>query len=276
LALIINLLPIIRFGILQSNRREIVNSKLHISRLQQHFKGKSQFSIHDIDLFYRDLEPDVKYNTVNWRVYALVQSGILARTGRGQFTLGKNRVFIPELSAQLKNLYRNIQQQFPYIQVCVWSTSVFNEFMVHQSGRHYLLAEVDKDVSQSVFHFLTEKKNNIFLEPTAEVLSLYASKEKDPVIIKPLVSEAPVQPVQHVFTATLEKMLVDIFCDEILFAGQQGSEMYNIFRNAFEHYTINKSKMLRYADRRRRKEAFLAYLHKNSNFRQQTPNAAGH
>jgi hypothetical protein len=259
---------------LRLNQKKIRNPKLHINKLQQHFNGKSQFTTQDIELFYRGLEPDVKCNTVNWRVYALVQSGILARSGKGKFALGTNRTFIPELSAKIKNLYRDIQRQFPYIRICVWSTSVFNEFMLHQPGRHYLLVEVDKDVTQSVFHFLTEKKKSIFLEPTAEVLSLYASKEKNAVIIKSLVSEAPVQQLQNVFTVTLEKMLVDIFCDDVLFSAQQGSEMQTIFRNAFDKYTINENKMLRYADRRRKKEAFLNYLHKIPNFRQLSSDAA--
>ncbi|MBO9683390.1 MAG: hypothetical protein J7502_12105, partial [Flavisolibacter sp.] len=209
-------------------------------------------------------------------VYALVHSGVLARTGKGKFILGNGRVFIPELSTSLRNLYHDVRRQFPYVQICVWNTSVFNEFMLHQPGRYYLLVEVDKDVTQSVFHFLTEKKKNIFLEPTAEVLSLYASKEKNAVIVKSLVSEAPVQLLQNVFTVTLEKILVDIFSDEILFAAQQGSEMQTIFRNAFDNYTINENKMLRYADRRRKKEAFLNYLHKIPNFRQQSPNAANY
>lgn len=148
--------------------------------------------------------------------------------------------------------------------------------MLHQPGRYHLLVEVDKDVTESIFHFLGEKKKNIFLEPTDEVLSRYASKEKNAVIIKSLVSEAPVQLLQNVFTVTLEKMLVDIFCDEVLFAAQQGTEMQNIYRNAFDNYTINENKMLRYADRRRKKEAFLNYLQKIPNFRQQSPNAANY
>lgn len=227
-------------------------------------------------MFYKDLEPDVKYNTVNWRVYALVHSGVLARTGKGSFVFGTGRVFVPELSKSLRNLYYDLKRQFPYVQICVWNTSVFNEFMLHQPGRYYLLVEVDKDITQSVFHFLTEKKKNIFLEPTSEVLSLYASKEKNAVIIKSLISEAPVQLLQNVFTTTLEKMLVDIFCDEVLFAAQQGREMQIIFRNAFDNYTINENKMLRYADRRRKKEALLNYLHNIPNFRQQLPNAANY
>jgi hypothetical protein len=70
-------------------------------------------------------------------------------------------------------------------------------------------------------------------------------------------------------TITIEKMLVDIFSDETTFAAQQGGEMQTIFKNAFEKYTINENKMLRYADRRGKKEAFNNYLNKVSKFRQQ-------
>ena len=110
---------------------------------------------------------------------------------------------------------------------------------------------------------------NIFLEPTSDFLSLYASSEKEVIIIKSLVSEALMQKVKRVQTTTIEKLLVDIFCDEIVFAAQQGGEMQTIFRNAFEKYLINENKMLRYAGRRNKKEAFTIYLNKVSKFRHQ-------
>jgi len=77
------------------------------------------------------------------------------------------------------------------------------------------------------------------------------------------------QKANGVQTITIEKLLVDIFCDEIVFVAQQGGEMQIIFRNAFEKYSINENKMLRYADRRSKKEAFNIYLNKISKFRQQ-------
>ena len=143
--------------------------------------------------------------------------------------------------------------------------------MLHQPGRFYTLVEVDKETTHSVFYFLKERKNNIFLEPDAKILSLYASVKKETIIINSLVSEAPMQTLQGIMTTTIEKLLVDVFSDDILFAAQQGSEMETIFREAFEKYTINENKMLRYADRRRKKEAFSNYLNRVSKFRQQVP-----
>lgn len=141
--------------------------------------------------------------------------------------------------------------------------------MIHQPGKFYTLVEAEKDAIESVFYFLKDSYKNVFLDPTSDILSRYASSDKETMIVKSLVSEAPTQIVRGVPTVTIEKILVDIFCDETIFAAQQGSEMQTIFRNAFDKYTISENKMLRYADRRRKKEAFNNYLNKVSKFRQQ-------
>lgn len=140
--------------------------------------------------------------------------------------------------------------------------------MLHQPGRFYTLIEVEKNTLESVFYFLKDSYKNVFLDPTSDILSRYVSSEKEAIIIKSLVTEAPMQNVQDVQTVTIEKILVDIFVDEIIFAAQQGNEMQIIFKNAFEKYTLNENKMLRYADRRRKKEIFNNYLNKVSKFRQ--------
>lgn len=211
---------------------------------------------------------------INWRVYTLVQSGVFSRIGRGKFILGKEGNFIPEISLKIKSMYKELEKHFPYIQSCIWNTSVLNELMVHQPGRFYTLVEVNREATESVFYFLKDKMKNVFLEPSSDILSLYASSEKEVIIVKSLVSEAPMQKVKGVQTTTVEKLLVDIFCDEIVFAAQQGGEMQTIFRNAFEKYSINENKMIRYADRRGKKEAFNIHLNKISKFRQQTGKAA--
>src|SRR5690606_34057999 len=96
-------------------------------------------------------------------------------------------------------------------------------------------------------------------------LEKYIVNEKETFIIKPLISEAPIQNINGVETLTIEKMLVDIFCDDGIFVAQQGVEMRTIFKNAFEKYTINQSKMLRYADRRRKKEELSQFVKTISN-----------
>jgi len=46
----------------------------------------------------------------------------------------------------------------------------------------------------------------------------------------------------------------------VIFSAQQGAEKRTIFKEAFTKYTINQSKMLRYADRRRKKEELKQFV----------------
>ena len=214
------------------------------------------------------IEPQIKEATVNWRIYCLIQMGILNRIGRGKFNLGEGKSYIPEIDKKIIILNNRLRKHYPYLTICLWSTSVFNEFMLHQPGRFYLLVEADRDGTESIFHYMKEKKYSVFLNPTKELFQRYIPDEKETWIVKSLVSEAPTQNISGINTATIEKMLVDIFCDPLTFDAQQGSELEMIFRKSFEKYTVNENKMLRYADRRRKKKELSEFLDKISKFRQ--------
>lgn len=142
--------------------------------------------------------------------------------------------------------------------------------MVHQPGRFFILIEVEKEAMQSVFFFLKAGKYPVLIEPTEEIIEKYLSEEKENFIIKSLVSEAPVQVISGLKTVTIEKMLVDIFCDETVFSAQQGAEMRTIFLEAINKYSVSENRMLRYADRRRKKESFRNYFNSISKLRQQS------
>lgn len=200
----------------------------------------------------------------------LVHSGTLTRIGRGKYILGQGNIFVPEISKKIKSLNNKIKTNFPFLDVCIWNTSVFNEFMLHQPGKFFTLIEVNKEATESIFFFLKENKYNVFLEPDQDMLYRYASDEKETWIIKSLVTEAPTLNISDVTTASIEKILVDLFCDPVTFNTQQGSEMDRIFEEAFEKYTINENTILRYASRRRKKKDLDKYLNTVSKFRQQT------
>ena len=186
--------------------------------------------------------------------------GVLTRIGRGKFILGKTKIYYPEISLKLKAVYNKFKKKFPYVDICIWNTSILNEFMKHQPGIFNFIIEVEKDVTQSAFYFLKELKYPVFIEPNSDILDKYLPINKEALIIKPLVSESPTQLVNGITTISIEKLLVDLFCDDIIFSAQQGVEMRTIFNEAFSKYTVNQSRMLRYANRRRKKETFKEFL----------------
>ncbi len=186
--------------------------------------------------------------------------GVLTRIGRGKFILGETKIYYPEVTPKLKSVYNKLRKEFPYAGICVWNTSILNEFMKHQPSVFSFIIEAEKEVTQSLFYFLKELKYPVFIEPTSDILDKYLPINKEAFIIKSLVSESPTQLVNGTTTVSIEKLLIDIFCDDIIFSAQQGAEMRTIFDEAFSKYSINQSKMLRYASRRRKKEVFLDYL----------------
>ena len=135
----------------------IATDKLNIEQLKDYFKDKQSFETSDIVEFYLQREPEVKTTTINWRVYNLIQSGVLNRIGRGKYAFGENRIFKPEISSKIKSVHSKLKKEFPYLRICIWNTSSLNEFMIHQPGRFYLLIEVDKEATQSVFFYLKEQ-----------------------------------------------------------------------------------------------------------------------
>jgi hypothetical protein len=193
--------------------------------------------------------------------------GLLNRVGRGKFIIGEGKKFIPEISPKIIAIHSKLKKEFPYLKICIWNTSALNEFMVHQPGRFYLLIEAEKDATQSIFYFLKEAKYSVFIDPTSDLLEKYLPIDKESLIIRSLVSEAPIQNIKRINTASLEKMLVDVFCDDVIFSAQQGSEMRTLFKEALSKYSVNENRMLRYADRRRKKESLKKYLSSIANLR---------
>jgi hypothetical protein len=114
--------------------------------------------------------------------------------------------------------------------------------------------------AHSVFNFLTTQNKNVYLSPKQDIFDFYTSSTRNALIVITLVSESPLQKKDKIITITIEKLLVDLFIEEILFTAQQGAERATIFSNAFETYTINRSKLFRYATRRNQKRQITEFL----------------
>ena len=217
----------------------------------------------DIQVFYQRMEGTVKRSTLDWRIYALKDKGVLHSRGRGMYSLQAGQSYQPDVRP-FKKLFDQLKQEFPFLKICLWDTRWLNEFMCHQPGRFYILVEVEKEAMLSVFYYLQEKKKKVFLDPTESILERYA-QEHEVIIVTSLITEAPTQEIDTVTTATLEKILVDIYCDPVIFAAQQGQEMEVIFDTAFDKYMVEQAKSLRYAARRNKRKELQAYLSKLRN-----------
>lgn len=222
----------------------------HIGR---YFKGNERLPKQKLVGSIKKDFPDWSDNTINMYLSRLKKKGVIHSPSRGIYELDRHTSFQPNISTTLKRIFNKIKREFPYIAFCVWDTVWLHDFMRHQPFKHYIVLEVEKDACESVFGYLSETMKNIFLNPDEELFDRYISNLDGVVIIKNMVSEAPLIEEQKVIIPSLEKLLVDMLIDTALFSAQQ-SEKEFIMRSVVKKYTLNELKMRRYAIRRNREK----------------------
>ena len=124
----------------------------------------------------------------------------------------------------------------------------------------------DQKTSRDVLDILKENYNVTFKKPKKEIVEDFIIHQNNSILINSFVSEAPILRIKNTPTSSLEKLLVDLYCEKNLLYFLQGSELVNIYKKAFSTYTINQSKLLRYADRRSKKQEISKFI--DSIFRQ--------
>lgn len=197
--------------------------------------------------------PNWSYNTINTYLSKLKKEGVISAPSRGFYELDSTPSFQPKISNELKRIYNKVKREFPYIAFCVWDSVWLNDLMRHQPFKNYIVIEVEKDASESVFSFFSETIKNVFLNPDEETFDRYIHRLDSAVIVKNLVSEAPLMEEQKVDIPALEKLLVDMLIDTDLFSAQQNEKEF-IMRSAMNKFSINELKMRRYALRRNREK----------------------
>lgn len=198
-------------------------------------------------------------STIKWKVYDMVKSGILNRSGRGLYRLGSARIYIPQRSPRVLKASKFLRKQFPLISYCVWDSELLNEFAQHLSSYHFILVDTERDASESVYLRLKEEFSGVFLRPSGALLSDVLPDFRLPLVVRYLTSESPLSERDYLPVVTIEKILVDVFCDPEFYY-LAGSERRALFSNAYYKYAINENKLLRYAARKGRKEEIQKYI----------------
>ncbi|MDT0294888.1 DUF6577 family protein [Mesonia ostreae] len=223
------------------------------NKIPSYFKEHKSISKSDlVKCILKDF-PEFKESSINVYLSKLKKAGLLKNPTRGVYALEEKKEFLPNIDSKLKRLFNKIKKDYPFIDFCIWNTVWLNDFMRHQPFKFYTIVELEKDVAQSVFYKLKDQGKSVFLEPDAETFELYIHNSDDVIILKQLVSEAPIVEIENVVIPSLEKLLVDMIIDTDLYAAQQG-ELDFIYQSAFDKFGINQGKMKRYAHRRNREK----------------------
>lgn len=230
-------------------------SKVLENELVKAFKGKASFSREELYAFYRFFEPELNEGTFGWRIYNLKARNIIKPLKRGVYALSSKPIYTPQASPRMLKLAKHLSANFTGIKHCIWEATWLNEFSKHQTSKSTLFIEVEKGFEETVFYALKDASyRDVFLNPDQTVIDLYVAESVQPIIIKKLLTRAPLLKRTankvNFFTPSLEKILVDVYADERLFHYLQGGELIQVFETALRNYSINFTTLFGYAKRR--------------------------
>ncbi len=216
--------------------------------------------------FVRRLDPEIKEARFNYILLDLKKNGKLRDIGKGVYAIDDKAEFHPASDKMMTSLVKHLKETTSLEgQYDIWTTEWLNEFLELQATSVMYILEVDKLSMDRVFFSLRDKYSFVFSNPDRTVIETYISGLPQAIIIWPLISRAPLDTISLVTFPTLEKILVDLFCDTDLFFAYQGSQLIHIIEAAFSKYSINFSRLFNYAKRRNREEDLQAFLLKHTN-----------
>lgn len=196
--------------------------------------------------------------TVRWCLYDLREKNIIERVSRGIYQLSSKQKFQFVTDAHIEQMNELLKEKFPFIRYCVWNGNSLTSLMHHIAINNAIYVEAERDAVESVFNTLKEHYKNVFINPDGQLMERYIDLSQSPIIVKTLISESPLDKTGDIPTPSFEKIIVDI-CFDADFQYLAGSELSNIIDNS-RIYTIDRSKLLRYASRKNKREQMQKLL----------------
>lgn len=212
------------------------NSSFHLEKLLVYlFKSKSKFT----------------FSAVSKEINKMISEQALDKLDDNQFKFLKRPKLDFEVDQALisTQICSFLHNEFPFAKICVWNAQDLVQFMQHIPSINFLIVEVDKDAVASVAERLHRFNSKIILKnPSQSEINRFITS-KDVVVVKNLVSQSPLSRQKNLFTPKIEKILVDILCDDVFYM-LNGMETEHFYQNALTSYIVDERKLKRYASRR--------------------------
>lgn len=201
-----------------------------------------------------------KDSSIRWVIHELVKSGEITKVDSKHYYKGVLKDYAPKVETKKKKLLKKlISGKYPKLDIVIYETNIFNEWINHQISRNVIFVEVEKFYMEDVFTYLRDHMTNkILLNPTTEDYYLYA--EDDAVIVSSLVSRAPMN--KETYEIKVEKLIVDLFSSDLVSKLFSQSEYATIVDNVFRMYKVNIKTIFSYAKRRNLLEITKKYVKK--------------
>lgn len=217
---------------------------------------KKSFSFEDFSAACQNENHPLGEASMRKKMQNLLKSGVIVRVGRNAYCLASSKVsrYQYEYSDQACQIAETVVENYPFLRFSVFELIQLNEFVNHQQAHNVFFLSVEEDVENFVFDMMKERyPGKVLIDPTPRLYHQYWYNGM--IVINKLVTEAP-KGVPVPWHTRLEKMLVDLVCDEILMETISESEYPTILEDAFTKYAIDESCLFRYAKRRGAEKRF--------------------
>lgn len=212
-----------------------------------------------VDLYNKYEKNDMSSRTKDMLIKKLIEDGIITKICNNQYKIvNKRKYHIYREYDNTKDLINLLKEiRYDYI---IYNITFLNEWLNQLIGKNTIFIEVDKKYCNSIYELLVDNEyKNVLVNPSIQEIEKYSLS--DLIIIKPLYSRSPINRKEKSFT--LEKIIVDLFVDDILKKYYSASELPWIYKQMFKEYAIDEYSLNTYLTRRRIKEKFYEFLKTN-------------
>ena len=212
-----------------------------------------------VELYNKYEKNDMSSRTKDMLIKKLIEDGIITKICNNQYKIVNKRKYHIyreyDNTKDLINLLKEIRYDYT-----IYNITFLNEWLNQLIGKNTIFIEVDKKYLYSIYELLVDNKyKNVLVNPSMQEIEKYSLS--DLIIIKPLYSRSPINRKEKSFT--LEKIIVDLFVDDILKNYYSTSELPWIYKQMFKEYAIDEYSLNTYLTRRRIKEKFYEFLKTN-------------
>ncbi len=208
------------------------------------------------------INPECSEASINWMLVTLRKQGILASAGAGKYyvvpkqTKAKMSYQYPH-SQEYRDLENAVLSAYPLVSFQMWELIQMNDFVNHQIAKNVIFVEVESMMTDTVYETLHEQYPYAMIQPDINVFFKQRAPGTD-IVVQKLITEAP-RPVYD-RSSPLEKIIVDLFSNKLSGNLIERSEYPRIVEDVFRKYSIDETKLLRYARRRHLYNTLLSFI----------------
>lgn len=227
-----------------------MNNKILAHRIKLEFNDRDSFSTKELISLIKSELPDLKEPSIRWRINQLKTEEVVFQIGRGIYSLSSKPEFIPSPSLKSIRLGNRVNKLAPEIPFTIWDTYMLDEFDKTDNSHEFTFMYCKKDKIKLLFDEMLDFSKVVFLNPSEEVIERYVMNHSHSIILLPIVSEAPLVNLSDFSTVSIEMLLVDCFVLEGNYIASTKRSTQKIYKRSFDTYNVNRSKLMRYAARR--------------------------